>query len=134
MTYKTIQAALEKKLATITPALATAYENLPFTPTVGTPYQRVNLMPNQTLDLAITADVRQYYGLFQVTLFYPAASGRGAAQTRADAIDAAFKPVQRLTEGSTKVELIESVQVTGGYQDGDRWVVPITIRWRAFTN
>ena len=134
MSYKTIQAALEKKLATISPAIATAYENLPYTPTVGTPYQRVNLLPNATADRAISADVREYFGLFQVTLFYPAGNGRGLAQARADAIDAAFKPVQRLTESSTIVEITESAQVAGGYQDGDRWVVPITIRWRSFAN
>lgn len=132
MTYKNIQAALEKKLATITPALATAYENVPFTPVQNTPYQRVNLLPNATQDRAISADVREYLGLFQVTLCYPVGTGRGAAQARADAIDAAFKPVQRLTEGTTKVEIVESAQVATGFVDGDRWTVPVTIRYRAF--
>lgn len=132
MSHQLIQAALEKKLAAISPALSTAYENVPFTPVQGTPYQRINLLPNATQDRAISADVRECVGLFQVSLCYPVGSGRGAAQARADAIDAAFKPVQRLTEGVLKVEITRSAQVAAGFVDGDRWIVPVTVEYRAF--
>ena len=40
-----IKQAFELKLNSITPLIQTAYENTPFAPTVGTPYQELYLMP-----------------------------------------------------------------------------------------
>ena len=134
MSLVQIQSALEKKLAAMVPSIDIAYENESYTPTVGVPYIRVNFMPNETKDITISADVREFYGLFQIMLCYPGGDGRGNAQAKADAIDLEFKPVQRLTEGLTQIELIESVSVAGGFNDGDRWVVPVTVPWTAFTN
>ena len=39
-----IRASLETALATMLPAIQTAYENVPFTGTVGVPYQQVALL------------------------------------------------------------------------------------------
>ena len=50
MSIVAIRALLESRLAAITPALATAFENFPFTPINGTPWQRVNLMAAQPLN------------------------------------------------------------------------------------
>lgn len=134
MSFVEAQSALEQKLAAMTPSIDIVYENESYQPTVDSPYQRVSFLPNKTLDLAISADVREYYGLFQISLCYPGGAGRGAAQARADLIDAEFKPVQRFTLGSTTVEITESVNVASGFQDGDRWVVPVTVSWRSFRN
>lgn len=127
-----IQAALEKKLATLTPKLATAYENTAFSPVTGTPYQRVNLLVNRPVDHAFTLDVTEERGIFQVTLMYPPGTGRGEAQARAEAIRALFKPPQILAEGGVKITLTSTVQIGSGAPSGERWMVPLSIYWRSF--
>ncbi len=132
MSSQLIQAALETRLATLTPALATAYENTVFTPVTGVPYQRINMLVNRPVDHALTMDVTEERGIFQVSLFYPQGTGRGAAQARAELIKALFKPPLALTNGAVKVELMKTVHVGGGMPDGDRWMVPVSIYWQSF--
>lgn len=132
MSSQLIQAALETRLATLTPALATAYENTVFTPVTGIPYQRINMLVNRPVDHALTMDVTEERGIFQVSLFYPQGTGRGAAQARAELIKALFKPPLALINGAVKVELVKTVHVGGGMPDGDRWMVPVSIYWQSF--
>lgn len=132
MSSQLIQAALETRLTTLTPALATAYENIVFTPVTGVPYQRINMLVNRPVDHALTMDVTEERGIFQVSLFYPQGTGRGAAQARADLIKALFKPPLALINGAVKVELVKTVHVGGGMPDGDRWMVPVSIYWQSF--
>lgn len=126
-------AALEKKLALMS-AMSTAHENTSFTPSAGVAYQRVNHLINSPIDHAISADLVELRGLFQVTLAYPAGTGRGAAQARAQAIVDHFAPVQELTEGAVKVSITKTARISGGMVDGDRWNVAVTVPWSAFTN
>lgn len=128
-----IQAALEKRLATMTPELATAYENEVFTPVTGTPYQKITQLPNNPVDHAISLDVTEDRGIFQVSLMYPIGSGRGAAQARAQAIRDHFPLALVLTEGTTKVEVSRTVSVGTGYPDGDRYMVPVSIYWKSYS-
>lgn len=132
MSSQLIQAALETRLATLTPALATAYENTVFAPVTGVPYQRINMLVNRPVDHALTMDVTEERGIFQVSLFYPQGTGRGAAQARAELIKALFKPPLALINGAVKVELVKTVHVGGGMPDGDRWMVPVSIYWQSF--
>lgn len=132
MSSQLIQAALETRLATLTPALATAYENTVFTPVTGVPYQRINMLVNRPVDHALTMDVTEERGIFQVSLFYPQGTGRGAAQARSELIKALFKPPLALINGAVKVELVKTVHVGGGMPDGDRWMVPVSIYWQSF--
>ena len=132
MTLFLIQAVLEQRLATLTPAMATAYENATFTPVTGTPYQRINMLVNRPVDHAVTMDVTEQRGIFQVSLFYPQGTGRGFAQARAELIKALFKPPLTLTNGGVKVEINKTVHIGGGMPDGDRWMVPVSIYWQSF--
>lgn len=132
MTLPLIQAALEQRLATLSPAMATAYENASFTPVTGTPYQRINMLVNRPVDHAVTMDVTEERGIFQASLFYPQGTGRGAAQARAELIKALFKPPLTLTNGAVKVDINKTVHIGGGMPDGDRWMVPVSIYWQSF--
>ena len=132
MSIALIQAALEQRLATLTPALATAYENAAFTPVTGTPYQRINMLVNRPVDHAVTLDVTEQRGIFQVTLMYPQGTGRGEAQARSALIANLFKPPLTLTNGAVKVEINKTTHIAGGMPDGDRWAVPISIYWQSF--
>lgn len=132
MSIPLIQAALEQRLATLTPAMATAYENATFTPVTGVAYQRINMLVNRPVDHAVTMDVTEQRGIFQVSLFYPQGTGRGAAQARAELIKALFKPPLTLTNGAVKVEINKTAHIGGGMPDGDRWMVPVSIYWQSF--
>ena len=131
MSLAKIRTVLEKKLVSMTPALATAYENVHFSPANATPYQRTNLLPAMPDDLALTADVVVLMGIFQVTLCYPAGTGPAPAQARAQMVVDAFKPVQILSESGVKVWLTQTPQIAAAMVDADRWLVPISIHWRA---
>ena len=133
MSIVLIQSALEKKLAALAGALPTAYENEVFVPVTGQPYQKVFLLVNTPVDYALTADMVEQRGLFQVTLLFPLGTGRGAAQSRAQAIATHFKPVQVLTEGAVKVQINSTPRIGDGMVDDDRWAVPVKVLWRSFS-
>jgi hypothetical protein len=127
-----IQAALEKRLNAIASPLPGPVENKAYTPVAGTPYQKIAFMPATPEDITMGRKLTQYQGLFQVSLLYPQGEGRGAAQTRAQAIRAHFKPPMTLTESGVNVQINDTTRIAAGYQDGDRWVVPVTIPWYAY--
>lgn len=133
MTMATIRAALETRLNGISPAIATAWENVEYTPVIGIPWQRVNLLTNEPVDYAVTSDVVEQRGLLQVTLYYPRNSGTATVSARAQAIATRFAPVQTLTSGATNVEILSTAHIAAGTTVDDWFVIPVTIPWRSFT-
>ena len=127
-----IQAALEARLATLSPAISTAYENGTFKPVSGVAYQRVNFLPNTPDDPTMGRKLTQFRGLFQVTVCYPLGTGRGAAQTQAQAVRDHFAPNQTLTYSTVNVQITETSRIAGGFVDGDRYCVPVTVPWYAW--
>lgn len=131
MSHFVIQGAMEKRLAAMAPAIDTAWENVPFVPTDGVPYQRAFFIPNAPIDHGIAFDVKEWRGLFQVSLLYPLSSGRADAQQRAEQVCAHFAPLLTLTSSGMQVEVFESPAVAQGFIDENRWHVPVTVSWRA---
>jgi len=132
MSIATIRAALESRLNGISPALPTAWSNVAYTPTVGTAWQRVELLVNQPVDYAVTSDVVEQRGILQVTLFYPLGVGTATVAARAEAIRARFAPPQTLTSGGTSVEIVSSPFVSAGVPVDEWWALPVSIYWRSF--
>ena len=133
MTIATIRAALESRLNGISPAIATAWENADFTPTTGTPWQRVDLMVNDPVDYAVTSDVVERRGFLQVTLFYPRGVGTATVSARAEAVATRFAPVQTLTSGATNVEILSTATIHSGIVTEEWFAVPISVPWRSFS-
>jgi hypothetical protein len=129
MSIVSIRAALETLLATITPALATAYENAPYTPVAGTPYQAVYLLTAPPDNPTVGDNFYREKGIFQVTLNYPLQTGSAAAAARAELIRAAFKRGTTLTSGSDTVKIDTTPEISQGRVDGDRWALPVRITW-----
>lgn len=127
-----IAVALEKRLALLSPGISIAYENIDFKPVTGVPYQRVNLLVNDPVDHAVTMDVLEQRGIFQVMLCYPLGGGRSPAQRQAQFTANHFAPVQDLTFGTAKVEIRKTPKVGSGRRDEDRWCIPVTVWWHAF--
>lgn len=131
MSVLKISAAFEKKLATIANNIPTAYENVPYTPITGTPYQRVRLLPaspeNPTLGDGYYRDV----GFFEIVLFYPLNAGRNAIQTKAEAIRSHFPRGLTMTESGLNVVVPKTPTIATATQLDDRYVVPITVEYYA---
>ena len=131
MSLESVRIALETKLNAMSPALATAWENAPYTPVVGTPYQQVWLLPATPDNSALGDDYYREQGIFQITLMYPLQTGPAAAIARAELIRAAFKRGTSMTSGAATVIVDRTPEIGIGRVDGDRWAVPVKVRWYA---
>jgi len=70
-------------------------------------------------------------GYLQVNLAYPIHAGPKDAYTRAELIRAAFPRGKSFTSGSVTVTVQRTPAVDAGRVDGDRWFVPVKIRFFA---
>lgn len=125
-----IRSALEVALAAISPALATQYENAPYTPVVGTPYQRVYVLWNEPLNPEM-GTFTQERGILQISLAYPLNAGPGAAATRAELIRSTFKRGTSFTSGGVTVTIERTPEIAPAIIEPDRYVVPVRVRFFA---
>lgn len=124
-----IRAALETRLNGMTPSIATAFENVPYTPVTGTPYQRVYLKPGGPENPSIGSAMHRDIGVFWVTLFYPPNAGSQAAIARAELIRARFQRGLTVTSGSTVVHVTTTPEIDIPQAEADRYVVNIKVRY-----
>jgi hypothetical protein len=125
-----IRSALEVALAAMTPALSTAWENAPFTPVVGTPYQRVNLLMAEPVNPEMGRFTRDQ-GFLQVSLAYPLNAGPAAASARAELIRDTFYRGRSFTSGGLVTTVERTPEIAPGRVEEDRWVIPVKIRFFA---
>ena len=131
MSLASVRIALESKLNAMTPALSTAWENVPFTPVTGTPYQMVFLLPATPANPTMGDGYYREQGIFQVTLMYPLQAGPKTAADRAELIRAAFKRGTSMTSGGITTIIERTPEIGQGRVDGDRWMQIVRIRWFA---
>jgi len=126
-----IRKAFEKRLALMTPALATQFENVNYSPIVNTPYQQLNLLPAQPDNASLGDGYYREIGLFQVMLRYPQNAGAGAAEARAEAIKLHFKRGTHMTEAGQTVLVLRTPTKSPAFMDGDRYCIPISIYYQS---
>jgi hypothetical protein len=131
MSTLSIRQAFETRLATLSPALSTAYENVDFVPVTGTAYQRVNLLPAQPDNSTMGQSFYREQGLFQVMLCYPLNNGTATIQARAEAVKTLFKRGVTMEEDGLRIHVINTPKVSAGFKDNDRYCIPITIYYIA---
>lgn len=125
-----IRAALETALASMTPPLATAYENAAFTPVQATPYQRVNLLLAEPDNSEIGPHALER-GIFQVTLCYPVGAGPAGAQGRAELLRTTFARATSFAASGIAVRITRTPEIAPAQIDGDRYELPVRIRFEA---
>jgi len=130
MSIVSVRAALQSKLDGMT-ALATVWENVDYTPVNGTPYQAAYVMPATPDNPTLGDDYYQEQGIFQISLFYPLQNGTAAAEARAQLIRTTFKRGTSMTSGSVTVRVDKTPEIGAGRVDGDRWHIPVRVRWFA---
>ena len=131
MSITAVRAALETKLATITPAVVTVWENVPYSPVVGVPYQAAYLLPATPENPTMGDAYYMEQGIFQVSLFYSLSAGAGAAAARAELIRTAFKRGTSMVSGTVTVRIARTPEIGQGRVDGDRWHIPVKIQYFA---
>lgn len=130
MSLAAVRAALETALQTITPALTTHHENVPFTPTPGTPYQSVALLVAQPRNDEVSRSwVEQ--GLFQITLRYPVGTGPATATARAALIRQTFYRGASFAASGVVVSIVRTPEILPAFVDGDRFALVVRVPFEA---
>ena len=131
MSAVVIRSLLETALAAMTPAVSTSFENAPFTPVVGTPYQRAHVMFSEPDAIEMGNTHHRERGIFQITLCYPLNAGPSAAAARAEAIRKVFYRGRTLSGSGVSVIIERHPEVAPAITEDDRYVLPVKVRFYA---
>lgn len=131
MTAVLCRAALEVALAAMSPALATANENVSYKPVVGTPYQRVTVLLAAPANLEMGNARFTEQGFMQIDLAYPLGTGPAAPTARADLIRSTFYRGASFTSGGVTVHIEKTPEIAPGRVEEDRFVIPVKVRFFA---
>lgn len=129
---KNIRIACEQHLINMPDGLGvgnTAFENFSFTPKTGTPYQLSRLVPLPVENPTLGDNYNREVGFYQVVLSYPRDEGVGRLTTMADKIKDYFKRGTTLVEGSDKVVIDRTPQISSVYINDTRAEITIRIRY-----
>ena len=129
---KNIRIACEQHLINMPDGLGagnTAFENFPFNPKTGTPYQLSRLVPLPVENPTLGDNYNREVGFYQVVLSYPKGEGVGRLTTMADKIKDYFKRGTTLVEGSDKVVIDRTPQISSVYINDTRAEITIRIRY-----
>jgi hypothetical protein len=123
-----IRSALEVALNAMSPSLSSAWENAPFTPVTGTAYQKVQLLFAEPVNSEFGRNYREL-GYMQVTLFYPLLVGAALPAARAELIRSTFYRGAAFTSSGVTVTVSNTPEVSPGSVDGDRFAIPVKVRF-----
>ena len=110
-------------------ASATAYENVLFTPQTGKPYQRSALAVLAPENPTLGDDYYREVGFYQVVLSYPKGEGVGNITSMAELVKDYFKRGTTLVEGSDKIIVDRTPQISSVYINDNRAEITIRIRY-----
>jgi len=131
MGTEAIRASLETKLDQMQPPLPTAWENTDFKTEDGSAWQEVWLMLARPENPTFGDDFYRQRGYLQVNLKYPLNTGPADAQLRANFLRDTFKRGLSLTTAGITTTVEETPEIGRGSNEGDRYVVPVFIRFYA---
>ena len=110
----------------------TAFENVSFTPKATEPYQITSLVPLPVENPTYGDNYHREVGFYQIVLSYPKGKGVGDISLMADKIKDYFKRGTTLVEGTDKVIVDRTPEVSPVYINDSR--AEITIRIRYYSN
>lgn len=129
--HNSISKALETRLAAIAEPLPTQWENSDFSPVEGQPYQEAYVLYAAPENPTLGDDFWRQRGYLQVSLRFPANTGKAAVFERAGQIAAWFKRGLSLEADGITTVIERTPEVTNGTKDGDRFVVNVKARFYA---
>ena len=122
--------AFEEAINAINPTIATAYENVSFTPSSGVPYQELYDIPASNNHLFIDNSEFEGLGIFQITLKYPSGQGMKTVSNRAELYVSSFPCGRKLTKNGDTITVLQTPKVNNLGVDGDRVVVAVSINYK----
>ena len=122
--------AFEEAINAINPTIATAYENVSFTPSSGVPYQELYDIPASNNHLFIDNADFEGLGIFQITLKYPSGNGMKTVSNRAELYVSSFPCGRKLTKNGDTITVLQTPKVNNLGVDGDRVVVAVSINYK----
>lgn len=127
-----IRKAFEKSLVAMPQGLGaanTAYENTTFTPKADFPHQLSRLVPLPVENPTFGDNYNREIGFYQVVLSYPKGKGVGTLATMADMVKDYFKRGTTLVEGSDKIIIDRTPEISSVYINDNRAEITIRIRY-----
>jgi len=126
-----IRAALESHLNDWVSVPELAIEGQDFTPSPGALYATVNLLPRRTDNPTLTERLRDDGGIYQIGLYFPRGTDTATCDLLAGSLAAHFEAGTMLEAGIIKVRIEGTPAIAPGLPVGDRWLVPVSIRYRS---
>ncbi|WP_313398196.1 phage tail terminator-like protein [Stenotrophomonas sp.] len=134
MSNKLCRQVIESRLAAWaaaqTPALPVAWQNVRFTEPAGT-YLRAFLLPADTGSDDLAGVHRLYRGVYQINVCAPINAGPGEAEKVAAELAALFPNNLQLPATDLTLQVISPVSAGASAQPEDRYVLPVSFRYRA---
>ena len=126
-----IAAALDGHLEDMVGSPPVSWQNVEFTPTIGTTYIRPTLMPGDSVPETFDDDMN--IGVYQIDIFVEAGASKVALYEMADTLADRFKVDTQLTYNGVTVQ-IKTVSQKAAINNDDGWYqMPIEIVYYAFT-
>lgn len=132
MTTAQIKGAFEVALGTITPALATSYENIVFTPPDAQTAFQIATTVFATPDNAEYGASSMALGVFYVRLQYPLNVGTANVLARAALVSAKFKRGASFVNGASVVAVSKTPEINIIGVELDRFAVLVKIPFHSY--
>lgn len=134
MSNKLVRAAIESRLAAWaaarSPALAVAWENVPYTPGSSS-YLRAFLLPAATTGIDLAGAGLTYRGVYQVNIVSQINTGPGFAEGVVIELAALFPLNILLPVTGLTLQVLGPVTAAQGAQDSTNFVMPVSFQYRA---
>ena len=127
-----LRKAFEKYLVVMPQGLGlskTAFENITFTPVLNQPHQLSRLVPLPVENPTFGDNYNREVGFYQVVLSYPKGNGVGSITAMADKVKDYFKRGTTLIEGSDKIIIDRTPEISQVYINDNRAEITIRIRY-----
>ena len=131
MTQQLIRAALDTHLAAMPDVPPIAWEGEDYTPVAGTTYAKVDLLPRTPGNPTLTEQLQDNGGIYQIGLYFPRGTETGTMDALAGAVQSHFAASTSLTTGIIGVRIEGTPAIAAGLPTGDRWLVPVSVRYRS---
>lgn len=126
-----IRAALEGHLNAMQPPVITNWQNVPFDPVAGEPYQIITMMNADPVNPTLGDGHYREVGFFQIMLCYPVGDGPNDIETRIEAIKATFRRGTTLLNSGITVTISRTPATSPAIVNADRYCVPVRVPYYA---
>lgn len=132
---KAIRTALETALntwaAAQSPVVPIAYQNVGYTPAIGTLYVRASMIPAETQNPSLGDAMKRYTGIMQLNIYGKDGNGSGANETVSDSLLSYFARGESFVSGGVTVRILQSPSINPPLNDAGWYITPVAIRYQA---